>query len=841
MYKHPRVKDADFIDVMSHMMDLQSGNTNLMVIGDINCCPTKSTVIPHLCDLYSLHNLITEPTCFKGKPSILDVILVSNKMRYAGILNTTCSLSDFHNFVGTATKKFAPLLKPRKITYRSYKKFNESDFAYDIQTAPFHVMDIFDDPEDMAWYTSSLLGNIIDTHAPVKTRTLKKPGVPYMNSKLRKAQYRRNMARNKLKYGGKSTWENYRRIRNEVVALRKESISNYFSKQCVKKDKSFWRTVSPFMTDKGNRNCGNITLCENDTIVSDPQQVSEIFNGYFSQVAADIGFSESVSTADEAVELYKDHPSIKRIRESHIVANSPSFDFTHITSSEMCKLLKSINTRKAPGYDGFPGKLLRIAHNELCDPLAMLMNRCISSRCFPEVMKKAELSPIYKKCDNLHKGNYRPVSVLTCLSKLYESVLNDQLMGYFTDKFNDLVCAYRKRHSCQSLLLKFTEDWRQSLDNHDIVGIVLMDLSKAFDCLPHGLLVAKLKAYGLSSMSCDLIMNYLSNRKQRVKISHVRSSWSILSKGVPQGSILGPALFNIFVNDLFHFMERCKLYNYADDNTVKATSKHIDTLIRNLKIDLDNAIDWYESNGMEANANKFQFVLSSAKPLEAQKISFDNGIEILSQPTAKLLGITIDEKLKFSDHVSACCKKAARQLNALARISKYLDISSRKTVYNSFIASNFEYCPMVWHFCGTENCKKLEKIQERALRILYRDYNSSYADLLEKADVSTLLISRLRTMATEVFKIVNGLHPSSLNDMFYSKESHYDMRDCSILEQSRKNTTTYGLRSFIYQGAKLWNSLPLPIKTQPDVINFKYHIKSWPGPDQQSDPTSHLV
>ena len=223
------------------------------------------------------------------------------------------------------------------------------------------------------------------------------------------------------------------------------------------------------------------------------------------------------------------------------------FKFRPVTPQAIQKKLKLINIRKATGYDNIPGKLLRLAHGELAGPVTNLINTTMAMDTFPNPMKYTEVSPFYKKEDNMNKKNFRPVSVLTGISKLYESVINDQLLEFFSVKFNDLVSAFRKGYSCQSLLIKCVDNWKVALDNNQYVGALFMDLSKAFDCLPHGLIVAKLHAYGLSASACNLLFSYLNGRKQRVKISNSRSSWTALSKGVPQGSILGPLLFNIFL------------------------------------------------------------------------------------------------------------------------------------------------------------------------------------------------------------------------------------------------------------------------------------------------------
>ena len=544
-------------------------------------------------------------------------------------------------------------------------------------------------------------------------------------------------------------------------------------------------------------------------------------------------------SASEAIAVYQNHPSVIKIRYSCGDTNG-SFEFHPVSPSDISKKLKMLNTRKSTGYDNIPAKLLRIAHVELARPISHLINYTMEMNIFPDTLKCADVSPVFKKDDNFNKNNFRPVSVLTGISKLYESVVNDQLFEFFCTLFNDLISAYRKGYSCQSLLLKCVDNWKTALDRKQFVALLFMDLSKAFDCLPHGLIISKLHAYGVSTPACELLFSYLHGRKQRVKISTSRSSWTTLSKGVPQGSILGPLLFNIFMNDLFLFIEKCKLYNYADDNSLDSSSDDLLEALRNLKRDGRNAIDWFTKNGMQANPDKFHFMLLSPSPVDKQVLELCDGTTLISEAAVTVLGVTIDDNLSFNEHISVCCTKAARQLNALARIAKYLDVRSRRTIYNSFIMSNFNYCPLVWHFCGKTNNQKLEKIQERALRILYDDYTSTYDELIDKAGTNTLLINRLRLMALTVFKSIKSLNPPCLNDIFSKKSVPYRMRDSCIIEQPKRRTTTFGLRSFSFAGAKVWNELPTYLKETTDLNDFKSLLDTWNGPDLLNTTFSYL-
>ena len=232
----------------------------------------------------------------------------------------------------------------------------------------------------------------------------------------------------------------------------------------------------------------------------------------------------------------------------------------------------------------------------------------INVHTYPTRLKEARLTPIFKKNESLDKQNYRPVSILQITSKIFERSINDQLSSHFEKIFSHLLSAFRSGYGCQSVLIKILEDWRQALDNNLYVASILMDLSKAFDCLPHDLLLTKLKAYGLSDSATDLVHSYLNNRKQCVSVGPNLSTFETIVKGVPQGSILGPLLFNIFISDIFLFVKTCDLYNYADDNTLSYADKDPVNLKAVLESESQNLIEWFASNQMKANPEKFQAI-----------------------------------------------------------------------------------------------------------------------------------------------------------------------------------------------------------------------------------------
>ena len=460
-------------------------------------------------------------------------------------------------------------------------------------------------------------------------------------------------------------------------------------------------------------------------------------------------------------------------------------------------------------------------------PLTSLINKAINTQTFPEQLKSAEVSPIYKKEDSLKRGNYRPVSILTSISKIYESILHEQMIPWIESTLSEYTSAFRPGHSCQYVLIRLIETWKEALDNGKYVGTVLMDLSKAFDSLPHDLLIAKIIAYGMNIKGACMLANYLSQRTQRVKISSAISSWLPIIKGVPQGSILGPVLFNIFINDLHYFITNEKLSNYADDNTVTAIDASPSKMIQKLTSDTNNALQWFEINSIKANPNKFQ-AMALGNKIENFQIEIDNNI-LIDEKYVKLLGVYLDKNLNFNKHISELCKKAARQINVLKRLSKILDENSKLTIFKSFILCHFNYCPLVWHFCGKTNTKKLERLQERALKFIFNDREYTYSELLQKANISELVVSRLRLIALEVYKIIHNQTPHYLSDMFTPNNNGYSLRRSNNVTVPLVKTTRNGINSLRYQGSKIWNSLPHDIKVAMDQNMFKQLIKNWEG------------
>ena len=332
-------------------------------------------------------------------------------------------------------------------------------------------------------------------------------------------------------------------------------------------------------------------------------------------------------------------------------------------------------------------------------------------------------------------------------------------------------------------------------------------LSKAFDCLSHKLLLAKLHAYGFSLSALRLIHNYLTNRKQRTKIKSSYSSWEEILFGVPQGSILGHLLFTIFLCDMFFVVSQTDFAAYADDNTSYVEGNYIDEVINMLENDSVQLFKWFSDNQMKANKDKCHLIVRNNG-----KVSMNiDSIEVENSHCEKLLGVKVDRELKFKEHLEGIIKKASKKVNVLYRITPYMNIDKRKLLMNSFFISQFNYCPLIWMcHCHTIN-NKINSLHESCLRIIYNDYRSSFEYLLDRDKGVTIHLKNVRTLAIEMFKVSKNLSPQLVTEIF-EKRNVYDLKIPSEFVRPQIRSVFNGEESISYLGPKIWDIVPSELK-----------------------------
>jgi len=436
-------------------------------------------------------------------------------------------------------------------------------------------------------------------------------------------------------------------------------------------------------------------------------------------------------------------------------------------------------------------------------------------------LKYADVRPAFKKDDKTDKENYRSISILPNLSKVYERLMYDP---FFNTMFSSSQCGFRKGFNAEQCLIHMVEKWRKHLDTGGHGVALLTDLSKAFDCIDHQLLIAKLNAYGVDKKSLNFLTSYLNKRKQRTKINGSYSSYHEILSGVPQGSILGPLLFNIYICDLFFDTENIDIASYADDNTPYTCSSDLDSALKKLKNYTIKIFNWFRINRLKSNAGKCNLLTSTTSPIEMQiENTFINNTN-----RVKLLGVHIDGSLKFDHHVTQLCKKASKKLHALSRICHYMDLNKRRTIMKAFITSQFSYCPLVWMFHSRSCEHRINSLHERSLRLVYKDNpNLTFEELLIKDNSTTIHQRNLQLLATEIFKVKQGLSTGLTDELFQFVEKPYNLRNNGSLKRKIDKTVNYGSESLSSLAPKIWELLPTSIKEETILSKFKAKIKTW--------------
>ena len=671
MYKNPKMTAQNFKEMFENTCEkIFDTYEHVIIIGDLNINFLQdNNILKSLCPAYNLVNIINEPTCFKSNiPTLIDVMLVTKRKKFIRGFSYDVGISDFHNLIGGILKINKPLPKQKVTFYRKLSSIDYNKVNNELRTMNLHEIISKEQNVNNAFNKlQNILIATLNTHAPRRKKVIRLNDFHCMTKRLKKAILIRNQHRNKFfKFRTNYHLAQYKIHRNIVTMIKRNDTKTYFKEKCMgsTKNKDFWKAVKPIFS-KSKTKQDNIPLRENGQIISESSIVCNIFNDFFRHIGSNIGINEDTSkTTSQLIEEYTGHQSVNMIK-NNINYMQRTFEFSEVSECDIKKVIKNLSTKKASGYDEIPVKLIKMTNRQICKTLTMIINMCISQQIFPDNMKKANIIPLYKKKDKLDKNNYRSVNLLIALSKVIEKIMFEQIYDYIKPLLHKYLSGFRKGYSCQDILLRMTEDWRKALDNGQTVGAVAIDLSKAFDCMPHGLLIAKLKAYGFSDNACSFIKSYLVDRKQRVKIGHTFSDWVSNIKGVPQGSILGPLLFNIFINDFMFIKHNAKIYNYADDNTLSYASHSINGIKSRLEEDCVNSMEWFKNNNMKANADKFQVMFLNRKNIcqdTTLKIGNDH---IRATESINILGIEVDNKLNFKFHINTICSQAGKQINAL--------------------------------------------------------------------------------------------------------------------------------------------------------------------------------
>ena len=758
IYRPPHSSNIYKEQILNDIESLKNIYDNIILLGDLNYDYRKNdyanlNVVNEIEELFCMSQLVTEPTRETLTSStLIDVILTTIPEQHKSTSVVKVSMSDHYCVQTILRKNSTSKMCHNLVTYKDYKKFVKHDFLQDISNAFYECPALAsnDVPEMWEHFKSKFL-EISNKHVPKVTRRLKKRFKPWVTHDITQLMYKRDYLKKKaIRNNCPKLWDEYRHFRNQITSRIRKAKKDYFQNEslnCSNNAKLTWKLLNK--------------LLNNEKKFTPPSELTaHDFNSYFSTIGE--------STAQEyfANESDGTHPW----KGPH--ATATKFKFHDVADNSVLKLLKSLDKDSNCDILGFDSKLLFYCADILAPLITKMINLSLHQGVVVDDWKISRVTPVLKGGDQSNKSNYRPISVISHIAKIVEKVVQRQLIEYLLE--NDLLSpdqsAYRKHHNTRTSLHKCTEDWIDNICDKTYTAVCSLDISKCFDTIDHKVLLSKLSRYGITQTEALWFSSYLNNRSQYVVCNGEMSSKCSIGIGVPQGSVLGPILFSIFVNDVSRHVYPCGVNLYADDTLLYCSGKDVNEASKKLQTSLNEISEWYDGNRLALNAEKSKCMVIASRYQTRNDCSMNvllknDAIEQVNN--IKYLGVIIDSNLTWNEHVSALCKNLSFKVSRLSRTRSVATKDLLLTIYNSIIQPTIDYAITVWGHTTMMNIDKIQRLQNLSARIIMNNFDYRNVRGIE-------LVKQLKWMNVSetiryfeqliMLKCIHGISPNYLRD-----------------------------------------------------------------------------
>lgn len=830
IYHSPSASHGEFIGFLEEIVEELTIKKECIILGDFNIdCMTGSFYTNKLMatmQSLGMKQYVDTPTrVTENSKTIIDLVFANKELNVQ--VTYEPKITD-HAWIKVVIHMSKNVNKYKEFRGRDYCRFNAEEFIKRVESNLGTEQEL--EINIRAYKLINSIVDALDISAPKKIFRIPKvwEGKKWYSEEIEELAIKRDEAYRKALYDStEQNWQHFKIARNAIVKLIRIKKKEYYERmidQNSNSPTSMWKSLKEII--RGGPVDAKVAENIDFEMLNNNMEcgIADKFNLYYIQSIKDI-----IKT------IYRDNIKSADKRTIFCIEKKGELEkFELITAEQLEVIIRELPKKKGT-EEGITSDILKmvscVIRKEYCD----IINKSLSEGCFLKEWKTSTIIPI-PKIEKPEKGSdYRPINILPIYEKVLEIVVKRQIESYLES--NNIITehqsGFRKNYSCETAIQTVIDEWKLIISERQMVGVIFMDLKRAFETIDRDRLLVKLFQYGISGKVLEWFRSYLKDRRQQVKVNDDWSAMLATEYGVPQGSVLGPLLFIIYINDIIKVCaEVCSIKMFADDTLIYVTGESSTELERKLNIAFNGVEEWMNDNKLKMNAvkTKYMIVRSIRKELRGDTtVKCLDGNEIERVEVMKYLGVIIDDRLRFSDHCNYMLKKIGKKISFLNRIGNDISAYTRCIIYKTIIAPHFEYCATLLINMGDTQLSKLQKAQNRAMRVILQcDRRTKIECMLQALQFMTVRQRLYYNMCIFIFKVLNNMLPEQLSNRLriVGEERERQTRQAGDIAIEFRRTRS-AQKSLFYEGLLMYNALPAEIKHCDRFEQFRRMLKEF--------------